>query len=235
MKRAGVVDPIQNCLSRKPLYTRYTQKIFEGFARLVFRFYCPLEVSGSANLPDGPFILCSNHSSHMDSIALMVSTSQAFERFGMLAASDYFFRSPAVYRWFSSMVNLIPIGRNSGAESFQHTLALCGRFIEPEGRNLIVFPEGTRSRDGAIGPFKPGIGILSDRLGIPVVPAYIHGTREAMPKGRLFPAHGRVVVRIGAPIYPHANDKVRGRHHHDWMAAEARIRIEDMRRDHASA
>ena len=229
-----MVDTIPNCLHRKPFYTRYTRRVFEGFARLVFRFYCPLEVSGRGNLPDGPFILCSNHASHMDSIVLMAASSHGFDRFGLLAASDYFFRSPLVYRCFSSMVNLIPIGRIRGAESFHRTLALCRHFIESEGRNLIVFPEGTRSRNGAIGPFKPGIGILSDRLGIPIVPAYIQGTREAMPKGRLFPVHRRVVVRIGAPIYPHANGSGGGRNH-DWMAAQARSRIEDMRGDQASA
>jgi 1-acyl-sn-glycerol-3-phosphate acyltransferase len=233
LKEAGVLDTIPNCLNRKPFYTKYTRRLFEAFARLVFRFYCPLEVSGSGNLPTGPFILCSNHASHMDSIALMAASSHGFDRFGLLAASDYFFRSPLVYRCFSSMVNLIPIGRTRGAESFHHTLTLCRHFIEPEGRILIVFPEGTRSPNGAIGPFKPGVGILSDRLGIPVVPAYIHGTREAMPKGRLFPAHRRVVVRIGVPIYPHANGGV-GRNH-QWLAAQARSRIEDMRGDAASA
>ena len=221
-----------DCVHRKPFYTKYTRRAFEGFARLVFRFYCPLEVSGRGNLPDGPFILCSNHASHMDSIVLMAASSHGFDRFGLLAASDYFFRSPLVYLWFSSMVNLIPVGRIRGAESFHHTLALCRKFVGSEGRNLIVFPEGARSRNGSIGPFKPGIGVISDRLGIPIVPAYIEGTREAMPKGRLFPARRRVTVRIGAPIYPHTSGSGRN---HDWMAAQARSRIEDMRVDQSSA
>ena len=59
------------------------------------------------------------------------------------------------------------------------------------------------------------------------MPAYIDGTREAMPKGRLFPAHRRVVVRIGAPIYPPANGQ---RHRYEQMTAQARSRIEDMKR-----
>lgn len=223
---------IPNCLHRQPFYTKYTRRAFEGFARLVFRFYCPLDVSGRGNLPDGPFILCSNHASHMDSIVLMAASSQGFDQFGLLAASDYFFRSPLIYRWFSSMVNLIPIGRVRGAESFHRTLTLCREFVGSEGRNLILFPEGTRSRNGSIGPFKPGIGILSNRLGIPIVPAYIHGTREAMPKGRLFPARRPVAVRIGAPIYPYTDS---GGRNHDWMAAQARSRIEDMRGDPSSA
>ena len=221
-----------DCVGARPFYTKYTRRAFESFARLVFRFYCPLEVSGRGNLPDGPFILCSNHASHMDSIVLMAASSHGFDRFGLLAASDYFFRSALVYRWFSSLVNLIPVSRIRGAESFHHTLALCRKFVESEGRSLIVFPEGARSRNGSIGPFKPGIGVISDRLGIPIVPAYIEGTREAMPKGRLFPARGRLSVRIGAPIYPHTNGSGR---HHDWMAAQARSRIEDMRLDQSSA
>jgi long-chain acyl-CoA synthetase len=157
----------------------------------------------------------------MDCIALMAASSQRFERFGLLAASDYFFRSRLVYGCFSSLVNLIPISRSAGAESLQHTIALCRRFIETEGRHLIVFPEGTRSRNGVIGAFKPGIGLLATRLGLPIVPAYIQGTREAMPKGRFFPAHRRVTVRIGTPIYPDSNGRK-----YDWMVSQARSRIE---------
>ena len=223
------MDKIPNCVSGNPFYTKYTRKVFEGFARLVFKYYCPLEVVGRNNLPEGSFILCSNHASHMDSIALMAASSRRFDQFGLLAASDYFFRNPLVYRCFSSIVNLIPISRTPGAESLHNTIALCHRFVETGTRHLIVFPEGTRSRTGSIGPFKPGVGRLSAELGLPIVPAYIHGTGDAMPKGRFFPTHKRVAVRIGAPIYPHSNGNASGDRRHDWMVAQVRLRIDEMR------
>jgi len=223
------MDKVPNCVSGDPFYTKYTRKLFEGFARVVFRYYCPLDVVGRNNLPEGPFIFCSNHASHMDSIALMTASSRSFDQFGLLAASDYFFRSPFVYRCFSSIVNLIPISRTAGAESLHNTIALCRRFVESGKRYLIVFPEGTRSRNGNIGPFKAGAGLLSAELGLPIVPAYVHGSGDAMPKGRFFPAHKQVAVRIGLPIYPHSNGNAPGARRHDWMVAQARLRIDEMR------
>ena len=223
---------IPDCLSARPFYTKYTQRVFEGFARLVFRYYCPLEVTGRGNLPEGPFIFCSNHASHMDSIALMTASASRFDRFGLLAASDYFFRNPVVYRCFSSMVNLIPISRTPSAESLHQTLATCRQFIESQGRHLIVFPEGTRSKNGEIGPFKPGVGLLSLKLGLPIVPAFIQGTRDAMPKGRFLPSHRPLSIRIGAPIFPDVDGNGAGSRKYDWIATEARRRIDEMR-EHA--
>ena len=223
------MDKVPNCVSGDPFYTKYTRKLFEGFARLVFRYYCPLDVAGRNNLPEGSFIFCSNHASHMDSIALMAASSRSFDQFGLLAASDYFFRNPWIYRCFSSIVNLIPISRTAGAESWQHTIALCRRFVEGGERHLIVFPEGTRSGSGKIGPFKGGVGLLSAELGLPIVPAYVHGSGDAMPKGRFFPAHKQVAVRIGVPIYPNSNGDNPGVRRNDWMVTQARIRIDEMR------
>ena len=130
-----MVRRVPNCLDRNLFYTKYTRRVFETFARLIFRYYCPLEVIGRGNLPERSFILCSNHSSHLDSIALMAAAARGFDRFGLLAASDYFFRNPLVYRGFSSLVNLIPISRTPSAESLHDTLAICREFLASEGRN----------------------------------------------------------------------------------------------------
>jgi 1-acyl-sn-glycerol-3-phosphate acyltransferase len=144
----------------------------------------------------------------MDSVALMTATGLPFHRFGMLAASDYFFRNPVIYRWFSGMVQLIPISRSPGGASLNRTIALCRGFLEGRERSLILFPEGTRSVSGEMGPFKRGISLISSELGLPVVPALIEGSGAAMPKGRIFPVPGRISVRIGKPILP---DAVRNR------------------------
>lgn len=218
---------VPNCVDGAPFCAKYTRRLFETFAGLVFRYHCRLEVDGLANLPRGSFILCSNHASHMDSIALMAASSRGFDRFGLLAASDYFFRNPLIYRCFSALVNLIPISRRPTAGSLQQTLTLCRRFVENGERALIVFPEGTRSRNGSIGPFKPGTGLLSVKLGLPLVPAYIRGSGEAMPIGRFFPHRKPVAVRIGSPIYPPAGGKDARRH--SWIVAQARLRIDELR------
>lgn len=215
----------------QPVYLRLTRPVFEAFARLVFRFYCPLTVEGRENLPPMPFLFCSNHSSHMDSIVLMTASRRSFSRFGLLAASDYFFRSPAVYRGFSCLVNLIPISRSPTPSSLNGTIEECRRFLNGGTRSLILFPEGTRSLDGQIAPFKRGAGMLAVHLGLPLVPAYIEGTRQAMPKGRFFPSPRRLTIRIGAPIDPRALSSTANGRAYDCIVMEARKRIEGLRAD----
>jgi 1-acyl-sn-glycerol-3-phosphate acyltransferase len=212
-----------------PIYVRVTRPLFEVFARLVFRVYCPLTVVGRENLPPLPFLFCSNHASHMDSIVLMTASRYRFSRFGLLAADDYFFRRPEIYRRFSCLVQLIPISRMPSATSLLRTIESCRLFLNGGARGLVLFPEGTRSTNGTLGEFKRGGGMLAVKLGIPVVPAYIDGTRDAMPKGRSFPASRRVTVRIGAPVYPNIHPAATPGETYDNIVLEARKRIEEMR------
>jgi 1-acyl-sn-glycerol-3-phosphate acyltransferase len=206
-------------------YIRLTRPLFEAFARFVFRFYCPLSVIGRENLPPLPFLLCSNHASHMDSIVLMAASRYGFRRFGLLAAKDYFFRNALLYGCFSCMVNLIPISRRPTPQSMQDTLDECRKFLSGDARGLILFPEGTRSATGSIGDFKPGAGMLALKLGLPLVPAYVEGTREAMPKGRLFPIPRSVTIRIGQPILPDAMATNGNGRLYDDIVLEAKRRV----------
>src|SRR5574337_199570 len=114
--------------------------LFEGFCRMFFSCYCPLAVEGRHHLPDGPFLLCSNHCSHADSAALMTASGRSFRDFALLGASDYFFQSPVV-RWsVTSLMNIVPIDRNPGPKSLAACLATCRRFLDQTGGILILYP-----------------------------------------------------------------------------------------------
>ena len=84
------------------------------------------------------------------------------------------------------------------------TLALLEDHLAVLGRGdvLVWFPEGGRSPDGELQPFRPGIGALLARHRVPVVPAFIRGTDEAMPPGRLLVRPAKVTVTFGAPVLP---------------------------------
>jgi 1-acyl-sn-glycerol-3-phosphate acyltransferase len=173
---------------------------FESFCRMFFAVYSPLTVEGLHHLPDGPFLLCSNHSSHADSAVLMTASGRSFRSFALLGASDYFFR-PRSVRWLvSPLMNVISIERKPGAKSLAGCLGACRRFVEQSEGNLILYPEGTRSSDGEMRDFKSGAGFIALELGLPVVPAYIEGTHKILPKGRYLPRSGRVTVRFGEPL-----------------------------------
>ena len=68
------------------------------------------------------------------------------------------------------------------------------------GYHLLIFPEGTRSKDGNLAPFKPTAGYLALRAGVDTLPVYLEGTREALPKGALLPRRAQLKVTIGQPI-----------------------------------
>jgi 1-acyl-sn-glycerol-3-phosphate acyltransferase len=174
--------------------------MFQAFCRLFFFFYCRLSVEGQEHLPVSPFILCSNHTSHIDSAVLMTASGLPFSTFALLGARDYFFDSRRVKFLVSRFMNVIPIDRQAQHKSLRRSLAMCGDFLSRTQGNLILYPEGTRSCSGEIQTFKKGAGLFAVELGVPVVPAYIEGARLILAKGKFMPRPGTVTVRFGEPI-----------------------------------
>lgn len=170
---------------------------FELFCRTFFTLYAPLKVEGWHHLPKEPFLLCSNHSSHADSAALMTASRRSFREFALLGASDYFFRSTGRLWLLSKLMNIIPIERRPGPRSLSGCLAECRHFLSKNGQVLILYPEGTRSSDGEMQEFKGGVGWLANELRIPIVPTYVEGTHRILPKGRSVPRPYPVSVRFG--------------------------------------
>src|ERR1017187_10186301 len=161
--------------------------MFEGVFRAFFFFYCPPAGEARPHLPGGPFLLCSNHTSHIDSAALMTASGRRFRTFALLGASDYFFHAGSV-RWLvSPFMNVIPIERRPRPKSLAACLAMCRRFLRQTGGILILYPEGTRSPDGEMQALKTGAGLFAVELGVPLVPAFIEGAHRILPKGQSVP------------------------------------------------
>ena len=114
------------------------------------------------------------------------------------AAQDYFFRNPFTSLLIRTAFNVFPLERYG---NFFEGLKICAKVIQAE-TPLILLPEGTRSAEGALQPFKPGIGLLAFELNVPILPVYIRGAYEALPKGTLFPVPRHIEVRFGNPIIP---------------------------------
>jgi long-chain acyl-CoA synthetase len=84
-------------------------------------------------------------------------------------------------------------------ENVSESLNACKTVLD-SGRAILLFPEGTRSLTGELQAFKPGIGVLGIELDVPVLPIYLRGTFESLPKGKSVPRPTRLEVRIGAPV-----------------------------------
>jgi 1-acyl-sn-glycerol-3-phosphate acyltransferase len=174
--------------------------MFQAFCRTFFLCYCRLTVEGREHIPVPPFIVCSNHTSHIDSAVLMTASGLPFSTFALLGARDYFFASWKIGFVVSRFMNVIPIDRQAQARSLRQSLAMCGDFLQRTQGNLILYPEGTRSSNGEIQAFKKGAGLFAVELGVPVVPAYIEGARRILAKGEFLPRPGSITVRFGEPI-----------------------------------
>ena len=116
-----------------------------------------------------------------------------------LAARDYFFDNPWKRAWFGNFTNLVPLDRKG---SLKESLRAAARTLEL-GHHLLIFPEGTRSPDGKLHEFKPAIGYLSLTAGADILPIWIDGAHEAMPKGSFAPdprKRKKLIVRVGPAL-----------------------------------
>jgi long-chain acyl-CoA synthetase len=107
------------------------------------------------------------------------------------------FRNPFT-RAVSRLAQAVPIDPDRAIVS---SLAFSAAVLKRQ-KNLIWFPEGQRSPNGELQPFRPGIGILLDHFQVPVVPVYIQGTYEALPVGKAVPRIKRISVVFGRPLDP---------------------------------
>jgi 1-acyl-sn-glycerol-3-phosphate acyltransferase len=167
--------------------------------RAILRIWNRLEVIGRENLPDAEsFVLVANHSSHLDAPALLAALPmKKMHRAFPAAASDYFFTSLSKVAFSAIVINALPFDRK---ENPRQSLDVCRQLLEMPGHILILFPEGTRTSDGTIGSFKPGVGFLTAGTNFPVVPCFLDGAFKAWPKGKSFPRPRKLRLFIGPPL-----------------------------------
>ena len=195
-------DPIERLKNfpRQPDLLVYAMRSLANLAiRGILRTCNRLEVVGRENLPlSGSFAIVANHSSHLDTAALLASLPLSrIHRAFPAAASDYFFTSLTRLALSAIVVNAMPFDRKDNP---QQSLAICRRLLETPGHILILFPEGTRTIDGTIGRFKPGIGFLTAGTEFPVVPCHLEGAFRAWPKGKRLPRPRKLKLTIGSSM-----------------------------------
>jgi 1-acyl-sn-glycerol-3-phosphate acyltransferase len=157
-----------------------------------------------------PVIFVANHSSHLDTPTILRAMPLKWrQRTAVAAAADYFYKSRLTAYGVAVLLNTVPLARRGGGLGNGATDHV-DRLIRQRW-NLLMFPEGTRSRDGEIGKLRSGAAVLAAQHGIAIVPIHVTGTHDAMPPGRNWPKRkpGRflsrrhpVAVRFGEPIWP---------------------------------
>ena len=146
-----------------------------------------VRVRGLEQLGAGPYVFTPNHQSHLD-IALLLGFLPGINRFG---TKREMFAEPVLGAVLRTM-GMIPIDRDDSAATIERL-----RGLELRGFSAIIFPEGTRSPDGGLLPFKKGAFVAAIQLGVPIVPIVCKGTHELMPKGNylsILPGNAELVV-----------------------------------------
>jgi long-chain acyl-CoA synthetase len=174
------------------LPSRIIYAMLKSVAKLFFR----LEAKGLENIPSsGSFIITPNHTSYLDGFVVVLSMPfSRFKSLYLLGISDFF--TGVLKSRFAKTAHVIPIDSASYLNRALQTSA----YVLRHGRSICVFPEGGRSADGNLLEFKKGVGILAVEMGVPVVPTYIKGAFEALPRGASWPKFAKITVTFGKPI-----------------------------------
>lgn len=167
--------------------------------------FCRLTVRGRELLADldGPVVFVANHVSALDAVVMAEALPPRYRhRSVVVAAADSIFKRKWEARLAQVTVDAFPIPRGGGARPhLEYLKDLLGRKW-----SVIIFPEGRLTATGAIGQFRKGAAVLAMDAGAPIVPTYVDGMYDVMPRFRRVPRPGAVTVTFGRPMLPRPDD-----------------------------
>ena len=168
----------------------------QAIDKLALRWGFALHVDGIERLPThGPFVVTPNHTSELDAFAIAAALPTRLFRRSYWGGDDQRMFSTAPMRLFSRVSHVFPVDERAPMAAVAAATTILAR-----GDILIWFPEGWVSPDGRLQRFRPGIGKLLTDVSAPVVPAYIRGTFEALPRGQRWPRRRPIRVVFGDPV-----------------------------------
>jgi long-chain acyl-CoA synthetase len=194
------VESLEQEVALKPHFSGTALGLFKYAAvrilHLLFKVLFRLEALGLENLPrEGPFLICPNHLSYIDPLVVLATLPYRFFKRVFFVGAAEFFVSPHM-RLLARVADIFPVDPDAHLLRAMRVGAAGLR----GGRILCIFPEGARSFDGRLGPFKKGAAILARELDVPLVPAAICGTHEVWARdSRRIHLH-KVKVVFGKPL-----------------------------------
>ncbi len=196
---------------------RFSWTVLRLLARILFGY----RVHGDGKIPPrGAFILASNHVSYADPIVAGLGVRRELH---FLAKRELF--AMPVIRWWIRRHHAIPVKRGGVERS---TLRLVASVLAGGGA-LLLFPEGTRSRDGTVGAPQPGVGMIASRNAVPIYPVYVRGTRGIL---RSLLHRGRLATFIGESIDPAGFTGADRKELYQAIAVAVADRVRKMRERH---
>lgn len=226
-----LTDRLKSVRREPGLVGNLTHAAWLSALRVYLYSYHRLRVVGRENLPTKPpFVICANHASHIDALVLAAALPRRVSGCVFpIAAGDVFFETPVMSAFAAACINALPMWRkNCGPHAMRD---LRDRLVnEPCG--YILFPEGARSRDGNLLPFKAGLGMILAGLPVPIVPCHLDGAFEALRPETTLPRPHRITLHVGPPIDPSTMENRR----EGWeqIVQSIRTAIESLAGSHAA-
>lgn len=179
---------------QRSLFKRVGYGACQVLARLTATALFRVRVVGRENVPpDGGGLVCANHQSYFDPVLIGLAVDRRLN----YLARDTLFRNP-LFKWLIDFFDAIPIDREGGGlAGLKETL----RRLKQE-ELVLIFPEGTRTRNGDLQPLKPGFCAVARRSRGPLIPIGFDGAYQAWPRSSPMPRLSRLAVVIGEPILP---------------------------------
>jgi len=206
--------PQKTSSNGRPPWKQLWYRILRRGCQLVGVVGFKVRHTGLENIPaEGGVLIVSNHQSHFDPPLIGMACMRPMN---YLARETLFSFAP--FRWLINSLDAIPLDREGiGLSGIKESLRRLKR-----GEILLIFPEGTRTKDGEIGKLRPGFTTLAVRSKASIQPVAIEGAYDAWPKKQAFPTTGTIHVHFGVPITP---DEIAGMSEQDLLdEVERRIR-----------
>lgn len=194
----------------------------KNFFRIFYKIYNRLDIYGEDNIPEGPVIVASNHASNIDPPLV----GAAFPRQLRYLAKESLFKGIFFGRAIKAL-GAIPVKREDANSAGAVMRMLLKRLFD--GEDVLIFPEGSRSRDGRLQQLEGGAAFLSIKSGYPIVPAYIYGSFKVCPPSKSFPRPYKLSITFDKPIWPQGVGDERERRETLLRALEASL--SDMERE----
>jgi 1-acyl-sn-glycerol-3-phosphate acyltransferase len=176
-----------------------------------------LTLAGTEHLPVGPVIFMSNHQSNFDILALLAGLPRQIHWIAKKELFEIPFFGPSLRRG-----GYIPLDRSDGRKALQSMDEAAAKIHQ--GKSVVLFPEGTRTTDGNLLPFKRGGFILARKAAVPVIPVTINGSGRINPAGQIRLYSGNISITLHPPLV--AGPELRRSESETWIMENVRGEIE---------
>ena len=212
----ATVEQLDETWSRRAPARALRELVLMGVLGPLMDLYTRRRVTGLEHFEglEAPVVFVANHSSHMDTPAISRALPRVWRRrTAVAAAADYFYRDRRLAVMVSLFFGTVPMARDGGGFE-RSTTAHLDRLLG-ERWSLVMFAEGTRSRDGSVGRLRSGAAVLAAQHDLAIVPIHVSGTHAAMAPGRYWmrraparplPRRRPIEIHFGAPIRPDSEE-----------------------------